>query len=312
MLNQTQDKKRIFSSPLARRLARENNIKLTLIKGTGSYNRIIKRDIENFLQNVNNKVTMSNNVNNNVNDEQIIQLYKPEKYKLVEHDAMRKIIAKRLCESKQTVPHFYIKADCILDKLLKLRGELNASAMIDEATGKVAYKLSINDMMIKVAGKALAMVPMANVSWLENAMIQHKYANIGVAVALDNGLITPILTKADEKSLVVISNEMKDLIKRAREKRLKPEEYQGGSASISNLGMYGVQDFCAIVNPPQAVIFAISAANKKPIVVNDELAIGNVMSVTISVDHRAVDGAVAAQLMQAFKHVIENPLTMLI
>lgn len=306
MLNQIQDKKRIFSSPLARRLARENNIALTLVKGTGAYNRIIKRDIENFIQN-NNSVS-----NNNINDDSIIKLYRSDEYNLIKHSAMRKIIAKRLCESKQTVPHFYIKADCILDKLLEIRSELNNSAPVNNITGKPEYKLSINDIIIKAVAKALVLVPQANVSWLEDAILQHKFANIGVAVALEDGLITPIIAKAEQKSLTSLSNEMKDLIKRAKEKKLKPEEYQGGSASISNLGMYGVQDFTAIVNPPQAVIFAISAANKQAIVKNDVLTIGNVMSVTISVDHRAIDGAVAAQLMQAFKHAIENPLSMLI
>lgn len=307
MLEQVQDKKRIFSSPLARRLAQKHNVNLTLVKGTGPYNRIIKRDIETFIENKDKDVKSLN-----MSDEQILALYKSDEYKLVAHDTMRKLIAKRLTESKQHIPHFYIKADCILDKLLTLRSEINAAAPIDKDTGKVSYKLSINDMVIKAVARALHLVPQANVSWLENSMIQHSFANIGVAVALENGLITPIIKRAEQKSLTAISNEMKDLIKKAKEKKLAPEEYQGGSASISNLGMYGVQDFAAIVNPPQAVIFAISAANQRPIVKDNILAIGNVMSVTISVDHRAVDGAVAAQLIQAFKNSIENPLSMLI
>lgn len=307
MSEQVQNKKRIFSSPLARRLAQKHNVNLTLFKGTGSYNRIIKRDIESFVENKDKDVKSLN-----MGDEQILALYKPDEYKLLAHDTMRKLIAKRLTESKQHIPHFYIKADCVLDKLLNLRSELNAAAPIDNDTGKVFYKLSINDMVIKAVAKALNLVPQANVSWLENSMIQHSFANIGVAVALDNGLITPIVKRAEQKSLTVISNEMKDLIKRAKEKKLSPDEYQGGSASISNLGMYGVQDFAAIVNPPQAVIFAISAASQRPIVKDNTLTIANVMSVTISVDHRAIDGAVAAQLIQAFKNSIENPLSMLI
>lgn len=307
MSEQVQNKKRIFSSPLARRLAQKHNVNLTLVKGTGSYNRIIKRDIESFVENKDKDVKSLN-----MGDEQILALYKPDEYKLLAHDTMRKPIAKRLTESKQHIPHFYIKADCVLDKLLNLRSELNAAAPIDNDTGKVFYKLSINDMVIKAVAKALNLVPQANVSWLENSMIQHSFANIGVAVALDNGLITPIVKRAEQKSLTVISNEMKDLIKRAKEKKLSPDEYQGGSASISNLGMYGVQDFAAIVNPPQAVIFAISAASQRPIVKDNTLTIANVMSVTISVDHRAIDGAVAAQLIQAFKNSIENPLSMLI
>lgn len=299
-----QIQKRIFSSPLARRLAKEHKVNLALVSASGAHNRIIKRDIEAFLENKPVKPILA--------DEAVLQLYNPDEYELITHDTMRKLIAKRLTESKTTIPHFYIKADCILDKLLKLRAELNNAASVDAVTGKALYKLSINDMIIKAVAKALHMVPNANVSWLDDAMIQHKFANIGVAVALENGLITPIIKKAEQKSIITISKEMKDLIKRAKEKKLALDEYQGGSASISNLGMYGVQDFAAILNPPQSVIFAVSAAQKSPIVIEDSLAIANVMSVTISVDHRAIDGAVAAQLMQAFKETIEQPLSILL
>lgn len=300
--------KKIFISPLARRIAKDNNIDLSSVLPTGPHGRIVKRDVEACLQNkpIGNKTVSS------ASDSSILQTYHGTNYELIPHNTMRKVIAKRLTESKQNVPHFYVSVDCEMDKLLKLRSEFNASIAEKNPDVEKPHKISINDMIIKASALALNAVPQANVSWLEESMIQHKNVNIAVAVAIPDGLITPIVNKAEEKSLFAISKEMKDLILRAKERRLKPEEYQGGSASISNLGMYGVKNFSAIVNPPQSVIFAVSASRQQPIIKENNIIIGNIMSVTISVDHRAIDGAVAAQLIQAFKSFIENPMTMLL
>ena len=243
-----------------------------------------------------------------------MKLFNTDEYEIVPHDGMRKTIAKRLVESKHTVPHFYVTIDCEIDALLKLRAELNAAApMVKTSAGeKPAYKLSVNDMVIKATALALKAVPDANVSWLDSGMMRHKFVDVGVAVSIPNGLITPIIKHAEEKSLSTISNAMKDLAKRARERKLKPEEYQGGTTAVSNMGMYGVKDFCAIINPPHATIFAIGAGEQRAVVKNGALAIATVMSVTLSTDHRAVDGALAAELAQAFKKFIENPMSMLV
>lgn len=310
---------RTFSSPLARRLAIQENIDLNKLKGTGTGGRIVKKDIEKFLQaqplyNKTNTTSGTSTTNDTagMNDTKILELYNADEYELVPHSSMRKIIAARLLESKQTVPHFYVSVDCELDKLLILRKELNSAAPLLEDNKTLAYKLSINDFIIKAVAKALTAVPEANVSWLSDAMLKHKHANIGVAVAIEGGLITPIVKCAEQKTLATLSNEMKDLIARAKTKKLKPLEYQGGSVAISNLGMYGINNFSAILNPPQAVIFAIGAAGERAIVKNNAITIANIMSVTISVDHRAVDGAVSAELIQAFKRAIEQPYTMLV
>lgn len=314
------DGTRIFASPLARRLAKQGGLELSQITGSGPHGRIIKRDVDKALATGVEKpvaaptLTASETASANTSDEQTLKLFDKSEYEIVPHDGMRKTIAKRLVESKRTVPHFYVTIDCELDALLKLRGELNAAApMVKNDVGeKPAYKLSVNDMVIKAAALALKAVPDANVSWLDSGMLRHKFVDVGVAVSIPNGLITPIVKHADEKTLSIISNEMKDLAKRARDRKLKPEEYQGGTTAVSNMGMYGVKNFSAIVNPPHATIFAIGAGEQRAVVKNGVLAIANVMSVTLSTDHRAVDGALAAELAQAFKKFIENPMSLLV
>ena len=318
----TEQGNRIFASPLARRLAKQNGLQLSLISGTGPHGRIIKRDIDSALANGIGKVATNATqpaqsaipAESSSSDELTMKLFNTDEYEIVPHDGMRKTIAKRLVESKHTVPHFYVTIDCEIDALLKLRAELNAAApMVRNDVGeKPAYKLSVNDMVIKATALALKAVPDANVSWLDSGMMRHKFVDVGVAVSIPNGLITPIIKHAEEKSLSTISNAMKDLAKRARERKLKPEEYQGGTTAVSNMGMYGVKDFCAIINPPHATIFAIGAGEQRAVVKNGALAIATVMSVTLSTDHRAVDGALAAELAQAFKKFIENPMSMLV
>ena len=224
---------------------------------------------------------------------------------------MRKTIAKRLTESKQSIPHFYLSVDCELDKLLELRTQINESAPVD-SDGKPEFKLSVNDLIIKAHALALIAVPDANASWTDAGMLIHKHADIGVAVAIDGGLITPIIRKAEEKKLSVISAEMKDLATRARSRKLMPEEYQGGSTAISNLGMFGIKDFSAVINPPHATILAVGAGLQQPMVKNGELKVATVMTVTLSTDHRAVDGVLGAQLLQTFKGYIETPVSMLV
>ncbi|MFY8155850.1 MAG: 2-oxo acid dehydrogenase subunit E2, partial [Rhabdaerophilum sp.] len=238
------------------------------------------------------------------------KLFAEGSYEEVPHDNMRKTIARRLLESKQTVPHFYVTVDCELDALLALREQINKAAPVKD--GKPAYKLSVNDMVIKAMAMALKAVPDANVSWTDSAMLKHKHADVGVAVSIPGGLITPVIRDACHKTLSAISNEMKDLAARAKARKLKPEEYQGGTTAVSNLGMFGVKDFAAIVNPPHATILAVGAGEQRPVVKNGQLAIATVMSVTLSTDHRAVDGALGAELMAAFKGYIENPMGMLV
>ena len=227
---------------------------------------------------------------------------------------MRKTIARRLVEAKSTIPHFYLTLDCELDALLALRTQLNAAAPMRKTDkGDVpAYKLSVNDMVIKAMALALRDVPTANVSWTESAMVQHSHVDVGVAVSIPGGLITPIIRHADTKTLSVIANEMKDMAARARNKKLKPEEYQGGTTAVSNLGMFGIKDFSAVINPPHATILAVGAGEERAVVKKGEIKIATIMSVTLSTDHRAVDGALGAELMVAFKRHIENPLGMLV
>jgi pyruvate dehydrogenase E2 component (dihydrolipoamide acetyltransferase) len=247
-------------------------------------------------------------------DEQILKLFDEGSYKLVPHDSMRKTIARRLVEAKSTIPHFYLTADCDIGALLALRAQLNdAAPMTKTEKGEApAYKLSVNDMVIKALALALRDVPAANVSWTEAAMVQHAHADVGVAVSIPGGLITPIVRRADEKTLSVIANEMKDLAARARTRKLKPEEYQGGTTAVSNLGMFGIKDFAAVINPPHATILAVGAGEERAVVRNGEIRIASIMSVTLSTDHRAVDGALGAELLGAFKRYVENPIGMLV
>ncbi|WP_375616828.1 pyruvate dehydrogenase complex dihydrolipoamide acetyltransferase [Bartonella sp. AP58NXGY] len=315
-----QDKKgpRLFSSPLARRLASQAGLDLSLISGSGPHGRIIKRDVEKVMSGDISKTSYllqtGEPVTAGASEKQILKLFKEDEYVFIPHNNMRKTIATRLVESKQKVPHFYVTVDCELDALLALRTQLNAAApmvkMQEEA--KPTYKISVNDMVIKAVALSLKAVPDANVSWLEGGMLHHKHCDVGVAVSIPNGLITPIIRHAEEKPLSLISKEMKDFAKRAREGKLKMEEYQGGTTAVSNMGMYGVKSFSAILNPPHATIFAIGAGEQRAVVKNGALAIATVMSVTISADHRAVDGALAAELARTFKKMIENPLAMLV
>ncbi|NKX66714.1 pyruvate dehydrogenase complex dihydrolipoamide acetyltransferase [Labrenzia sp. 5N] len=316
------DGNRIFSSPLARRLAQLNGLDLKALSGSGPHGRIVKRDIEAALAAGTGKAAPAAAAEapkaaaapamaTGPSADQVLKLFDKDSYELVPHDGMRKTIAKRLTESKQTIPHFYVSVDCELDALLALRSQLNDAAAKDKE-GKPAYKLSVNDMTIKALALALRDVPDANVSWTDDNMVMHKHADVGVAVSIPGGLITPIIRRAEEKPLSVISNEMKDYGKRAKERKLKPEEYQGGTTAVSNMGMMGVKNFSAVVNPPHATILAVGAGEKRPVVKNGELAVATVMSVTLSTDHRCVDGALGAELLAAFKGYIENPMSMLV
>ncbi|AMN53415.1 branched-chain alpha-keto acid dehydrogenase subunit E2 [Labrenzia sp. CP4] len=317
------DGNRIFSSPLARRLAQLNGLDLKALSGSGPHGRIVKRDIEAALAAGTGKAApaaaaaeapkaaAAPAMATGPSADQVLKLFDKDSYELVPHDGMRKTIAKRLTESKQTIPHFYVSVDCELDALLALRAQLNDAAAKDKE-GKPAYKLSVNDMTIKALALALRDVPDANVSWTDDNMVMHKHADVGVAVSIPGGLITPIIRRAEEKPLSVISNEMKDYGKRAKERKLKPEEYQGGTTAVSNMGMMGVKNFSAVVNPPHATILAVGAGEKRPVVKNGELAVATVMSVTLSTDHRCVDGALGAELLAALKGYIENPMSMLV
>jgi pyruvate dehydrogenase E2 component (dihydrolipoamide acetyltransferase) len=315
------DGSRIFASPLARRLAQLNGLDLKALSGTGPHGRIVKRDIESALAAGTGKAApaaaeapkaaAAAAPATGPSADQVLKLFDEDSYELVPHDGMRKTIAKRLTESKQTIPHFYVSVDCELDALLALRAQLNGAAATDK-DGKPAYKLSVNDMTIKALALALRDVPDANVSWTDDNMVMHKHADVGVAVSIPGGLITPIIRRAEEKPLSVISNEMKDYGKRAKERKLKPEEYQGGTTAVSNMGMMGVKSFSAVVNPPHATILAVGAGEKRPVVKDGELAVATVMTVTLSTDHRCVDGALGAELLAAFKGYIENPMSMLV
>ena len=318
---------RIFASPLARRIAREAGLEIGSIQGSGPHGRIVEKDVRAAMTGGAAKAATAPGalpaapapakpaaapapLATGMADEQIKKFFEPGSYEEIPHDSMRKVIARRLLESKQTIPHFYLTLDCELDALLALREQINGAAPLKD--GKPAYKVSVNDFVIKALALALVRVPDANVSWTEGAMLKHKHADVGVAVAIPGGLITPVVRKAEAKTLSVISTEMKDFAGRAKARKLKPEEYQGGSTAVSNLGMFGVKDFSAVINPPHATILAVGAGEKRVVVKNGVPAVATVMSVTLSTDHRAVDGALGAELMAAFKQLIENPMGMLV
>ena len=299
---------RLKASPLARRLARENNISLEGVTGTGPMGRIVRADIEKVVLL---KITTAAAV---VPPEVEMSTQKatPKSvpsgigaYEAVPHSSMRQTIARRLLEAKTTVPHFYLTLDCELDAMLALRGQINASR-------ENAFRISINDLVIKAAAVALREVPDANVIWTEEALLKLGSVDIAVAVATDGGLITPIIRNADQMSISAISSLMKSLAARARENRLKPEEFQGGGFSISNLGMFGIKSFSAIINPPQSAILAVGAAERRAIERDGALVLATMMSFTLSVDHRAVDGAIGARWLAAFRAVIENPMSLLV
>jgi pyruvate dehydrogenase E2 component (dihydrolipoamide acetyltransferase) len=307
---------RIFSSPLARRLAKDANIDLGRVQGTGPHGRVIARDVEAAKSGQGLRAPAAAPasaplVAPSMSDQQIRALYDDGSYDFVPHDGMRRTIAQRLTASVQTIPHFYLTIDCDIGKLLEAREEINAAAPKDK-DGKPAYKLSVNDFVIKALALALQRVPEANVSWTDGGMLKHKHSDVGVAVAMPNGLITPIIRSAETKSLSAISNEMKELAARARARKLKPNEYQGGTTSVSNLGMYGIKDFTAVINPPQSTILAVGTGEERAVVRGGKIEAAHIMSVTMSCDHRAVDGALGAVLIGAFKALIENPVMMLV
>ena len=306
---------RVFASPLARRLAKEANIDLSRVTGSGPHGRVIARDIDAAKSGKGMRAATAAPAAAmpppaTPSDAQVRGLYQDGSYDFVPHDQMRKIIAQRLTLSKQTIPHFYLTLDCDIGKLLAAREEINAAAPVKD--GKPAYKISVNDFVIKAMALALQRVPDANVTWTDGGMLHHHHSDIGVAVAIPGGLITPVVRNAEAKSLSTISNEMKDYAARARTRHLKPQEYQGGSTAISNLGMFGIKDFAAVINPPHATILAVGTGEERAVVRKGQLAVATIMTVTLSTDHRAVDGALGAELMKAFKALIENPVMMVV
>jgi pyruvate dehydrogenase E2 component (dihydrolipoamide acetyltransferase) len=307
---------RTFSSPLARRLAKEAGIDLDRISGSGPHGRVIARDVEEARSGKGLKAPAAaaagvSALAPSMSDKQILALFEPGSYEIVPHDGMRRTIAQRLTASVQTVPHFYLTMDCDIGKLLAAREEINAAAPKDKEK-KPLYKLSVNDFVIKAMAIALQRIPDCNVSWTEAGMVKHKHSDIGVAVAMPGGLITPIIRWAETKSLSTISGEMKDFAARARGRKLKPEEYQGGTTAVSNLGMYGINHFTAVINPPHATILAVGTSEERPVVRSGKIEIAHMMSVTLSCDHRAIDGALGAELIGAFKMLIENPVMMMV
>ncbi len=307
---------RIFSSPLARRLAKEAGIELGRITGTGPHGRIIARDVAEAKSGKGLKApaaapSSAPTIAPSMSDKQILALFEPGSYEIVPHDGMRRTIAQRLTASVQNVPHFYLTIDCDIGRLLDAREQINAAAPKDKEK-KPLYKISVNDFVIKAMAVALQKIPNCNVSWSEGGMIKHKHSDVGVAVAMPGGLITPIIRRAETKTLSTISNEMKDFAARARARKLKPEEYQGGTTAVSNLGMYGIKDFTAVINPPHATILAVGTSEERAVVRAGKIEIAQIMSVTLSCDHRAIDGALGAELIGAFRQLIENPVMMMV
>jgi len=292
---------RVFASPLARRMAQQAGLDLARVNGSGPHGRIVKADIDAALARGAPAVAKPAPAATPAAAPPAFGL---PAFTEQPHSMMRKVIARRLVESKREAPHFYLTIDCNLDRLLQLRQEINAKREKD--------KISVNDFVIKASALALKQVPAANASWTETAVRLYQAADVSVAVATPGGLITPIIRSADTKTLSAISAEMKDLAARARENKLKPEEYQGGTFSVSNLGMFGIREFAAVINPPQGAILAVGAGEQRPIVKDNALAIATMMSCTLSVDHRVVDGAIGAEFLAAFKKLVEDPLSMLI
>jgi pyruvate dehydrogenase E2 component (dihydrolipoamide acetyltransferase) len=306
---------RIFVSPLARRIAKQKCLDLASLKGSGPHGRIVLKDVEAAKPGERPSAPAQPGAQPApqlaaMPDEAIAKLYEPGTYEVVPHDGMRKIIAQRLLQAKQTIPHFYLSITCDLENLLAVRERLNAHAPRNKEK-EPAWKLSVNDFIIKALALALQRVPDANVTWTETGMLKHKSSDVGVAVAIEGGLFTPVIRSAETKSLSQISNEMKDLAQRARKRRLAPHEYQGGTTAVSNLGMFGISDFAAVINPPHATILAIGAGEKRAAVIDGEIKARTQMTVTLSCDHRAVDGALGAQLLQSFKGFIEEPALMM-
>jgi len=321
---------RVFASPLARRIAKQEGVELSAVQGSGPHGRIIARDVQAAKASGATKAPAPQAAAEapktaapapkpaptagapaGLTTDQVKGFFAKDAYEEVPLDGMRKTIAKRLTEAMQVAPHFYLTVDCELDALMKLRETLNGSAGKDK-DGKPAFKLSVNDFVIKAMGLALTRVPAANAVWAEDRILRFKNAEVGVAVAIDGGLFTPVIRRANEKTLSTISNEMKDFAARARAKKLKPEEYQGGVTSVSNLGMFGIKHFTAVINPPQSSILAVGAGEKRVVVKDGAPAVVQVMTCTLSCDHRVLDGALGAELVSAFKGLIENPMGMLV
>jgi pyruvate dehydrogenase E2 component (dihydrolipoamide acetyltransferase) len=307
---------RVFSSPLARRLAKEAGIDIARIDGSGPHGRIVARDVEGARSGKGLKApaaapSAAPAIAPAMSDKQILSLFEEGSYEIVPHDGMRRTIAQRLTAATQSVPTFYLTIDCDIGRLLDAREQINAAAPKDKEK-KPLYKLSVNDFVIKALAVALQQVPNCNVSWTEGGMVKHKHSDIGVAVAMPGGLITPIIRNAESKSLSTISNEMKDLAARARTRKLKPQEYQGGTSSVSNLGMFGISHFTAVINPPQSTILAVGASEERAVVRNGKIEAAHIMSATLSCDHRAIDGALGAELIGAFRRLVENPVMMMV
>jgi pyruvate dehydrogenase E2 component (dihydrolipoamide acetyltransferase) len=310
---------RVFASPLARRLAKEAGIEVAAVPGSGPHGRIVKSDVEAVKSGKAQLKAPSGKAGPaaagialpaGMSKAQVMALYPEGSYEIVPNDGMRRVVAQRLTEAKQTIPHFYITMDCRIDALLAAREQINGAAPKDK-DGKPAYRLSVNDFVIKGWAHALQKVPAANATWAVDSVLYHKHSDVAVAVAIPGGLFTPVVKAAEGKSLRQISEEVKDLAGRARSRKLKPEEYQGGTSSISNLGMYGVKQFEAVINPPHGTILAVGAGEERVYADKGQVRIANFMTVTVSCDHRAVDGALGAELLAAFKGLIENPVMML-
>jgi len=311
---------RVFASPLARRLAKEAGIDVKAITGTGPHGRVVKADVDAVKSG---KAQLKAPTAapsaapaagaafaGGMTKQQVMSLYPEGSYEAVPNDGMRKTVAARLTESKQTVPHFYLTLDCKIDALLQAREQINAAAPKDK-DGKPTYKLSVNDFVVKAWAHALQKVPTANATWAVDSVLYHKHSDVAVAVAVPGGLFTPVVRAAETKSLRQISEEVKDLAGRARSRKLKPDEYQGGTTSISNLGMFGIREFAAVINPPHGTILAVGAGEERVYADKGQVKTASFMTVTLSCDHRAVDGAPGAELLAAFKGLIENPVMML-
>jgi pyruvate dehydrogenase E2 component (dihydrolipoamide acetyltransferase) len=308
---------RVFASPLAKRLAAQAGIDIAALQGSGPRGRIVKSDVDEAKKSGVKAPAAKPAAPSPGRTETLGGVaplpdarlfYKPDDYTEIPHDSMRKSIAKRLTSSATLTPHFYLTIDCRIDRLMEARARLNAAA----PKGEGAYKLSVNDFVVKASALALLRVPEVNASWTDNAILRHHHADIGVAVALDFGLITPIVFQAETKGLVTISNEVKSLAERARTKKLKPQEYEGGGFAISNLGMFGIKEFTAVINPPQAAILAVGAGEERALVKDGKIETATIMTVTLSCDHRVIDGATGARFLQAFKMFVEDPAAMLL
>ncbi len=305
---------RIFASPLARRMAAQSGLELAALKGSGPNGRVVRADIEAALARAPAPAPAQPAAPAALPPPAAKSAPAPQPpitapHRLIPHTTMRRVIARRLSESKQTIPHFYLSAEIAIDAALKLRGELNSRSPKE---GPTAFKLSVNDLIIKAVAIAMARVPRVNASYTEEGIVEYENIDISVAVAIPDGLITPIVRQADRKGLVAISNEMRDLAARAKSGKLKPEEFQGGGFSISNLGMYGVREFLAVINPPQAAILAVGAGEQRPVVKDGALGIATMMTCTLSVDHRVIDGALGAEWLAAFRAIVEDPLSLML